>query len=93
MARELGTLGIRCLPSVHRFIAERSVENVGVEILGIVREMPVKCGWMDGKCYTVKAEFDPALSWAEELGVPVREVTRIIEDAAWERFTQKRAGN
>jgi uncharacterized protein (TIGR00299 family) protein len=93
MARELGTLGIRCLPSVHRFIAERSVENVRVEIRKTVREMPVKCGWMDGECYTVKAEFDPALAWAEELGIPVRELIRIIEEKAWERFRQKRAGN
>ena len=34
MARELGTLGIRCLPAIHRFIAERTIEHVDVEISG-----------------------------------------------------------
>ena len=34
MARELGTLGIRCFPAVHRFIAERTIEPVNVEISG-----------------------------------------------------------
>ncbi|MDP3563289.1 MAG: nickel pincer cofactor biosynthesis protein LarC, partial [Methanoregula sp.] len=30
MARELGTLGIRCIPAVHRFIAERTIEAIDV---------------------------------------------------------------
>ena len=29
--------------------------------------MPVKCGWMHGSVYTLKAEFDPARDWAAEL--------------------------
>ncbi|MEN6609692.1 MAG: nickel pincer cofactor biosynthesis protein LarC [Methanoregulaceae archaeon] len=86
MARELGTLGIRCVPSVHRFIADRTIEMVPVEIRGIRREMPVKCGWMDETCYLIKAEFDPARDLAGEAGIPVREVTRIIEETARECF-------
>ena len=82
MARELGTLGIRCAPTVHRFIAERTIEEVGVEIAGQKRMMPVKCGWMKNEIYTLKAEFGNARDWAAELGIPVRDVLRIIEDAA-----------
>ena len=81
MARELGTLGIRCTPAVHRFIAERTIGQVPVEIEGEERTMPVKYGFLDGEVYTVKAEFKPAQEWADELGMPVREVTRRIEDA------------
>ncbi|MCX6692294.1 MAG: DUF111 family protein, partial [Methanoregula sp.] len=47
VARELGTLGIRCTPAVHRFIAERTIEEIEVEIAGQKRKMPVKCGWMN----------------------------------------------
>ena len=81
MALELGTLGIRCIPAVHRFIAERTIEEVDVEIGGETRKMPVKCGWMHGRIYLLKAEFGPAEAWARELGMPVRDVIRAIEDA------------
>jgi hypothetical protein len=93
MAQELGTLGVRSIPSVHRLIAERTIETVTVSIGDISREMPVKCGWMDGTCYLVKAEFDPARALADETGIPVREVTRLIEEKAWERFCRNGAGN
>jgi uncharacterized protein (TIGR00299 family) protein len=83
MARELGTLGIRCFPVVHRFIAKRTIENVEVEISGNKRSMPVKYGWMQGEVYTLKAEFDPARNLAKELGVPVHVVLRAIEKAGW----------
>jgi len=82
MARELGTLGIRCTPAIHRFIAERSIEEIDVTIAGETRRMPVKCGWMNAGCYTIKAEFDPARDWAAHLGIPVRDVLRTIEDTA-----------
>jgi uncharacterized protein (DUF111 family) len=82
MAVELGTLGIRCLGAVHRWIARRTTETVRVGIGGETREMPVKCGWLDGTCYLRKAEFDDARAWAEELGLPIREVLRRIEEQA-----------
>jgi uncharacterized protein (DUF111 family) len=45
--------------------------------------MPVKCGWMHGRMYTLKAEFSPAEDWAIKLGMPVRDVLRAIEEAGW----------
>jgi pyridinium-3,5-bisthiocarboxylic acid mononucleotide nickel chelatase len=83
MARELGTLGVRCLPAVHRFIAERTIEHIDVEIAGKHRTMAVKYGWMHGEIYSLKAEFDQARDWATELGIPVREVLRAVEYAGW----------
>ncbi len=82
MAVELGTLGIRCQGAVHRWIAHRTIERVRVGIGKEIREMPVKCGWLDGTCYLRKAEFDDARAWAEELGLPIREVLQRIEEQA-----------
>jgi uncharacterized protein (TIGR00299 family) protein len=93
MARELGTLGIRCIPAVHRFIAERTIIEIEVSINGQTRTMPVKCGWMHGAIYTLKAEFDPARDWACELKIPVKDVIRAIEDAGWKNVTNKNTGN
>jgi pyridinium-3,5-bisthiocarboxylic acid mononucleotide nickel chelatase len=81
MALELGTLGVRCIPAVHRFIAERTIGEVMVAIGTESRKMPVKCGRMHGRIYLVKAEFGPAEAWARDLGVPVRDVIRAVEDA------------
>lgn len=88
MARELGTLGIRCFPAVHRFIAKRTIEYVDVELSGSKRTMPVKFGWMRGETYTLKAEFDQARNWATELGIPVHVVLRAVEKAGW-KSTEK----
>jgi uncharacterized protein (TIGR00299 family) protein len=93
MARELGSLGVRCIPAVHRFIADRTIEQVDVELAGGHRTMPVKCGWMQGTCYVLKAEFDPAREWAAELGIPVNEVLGAIEDAGREWLKNAPAGS
>jgi len=92
MARELGTLGIRCTPAVHRFIAERTLMEIAVTMNGQARTVPVKCGWMHGTIYTLKAEFDPARDWACELKIPVKDVLRMIEDAGWRTVKDKKAG-
>jgi uncharacterized protein (TIGR00299 family) protein len=83
MATELGTLGIRCIPSVHRFIADRRIVNVMVQVRGISGTFPVKCGMIEGSCYTMKAEFDSVCQFAQEHGLPVRTVMREVEEAAW----------
>lgn len=90
MAQELGTLGIRCIPAVHRFIAERTIEHVEVEIAGNLRTMPVKIGWIRGEIYSLKAEFNQARDWASEIGIPVNDVLRLIEETAWR--TVKKTG-
>jgi hypothetical protein len=92
MAQELGTLGIRCIPAVHRFIAERTIGEVGVEIGGKHRKLPVKYGWMHGSVFTLKAEFEPARDFAAEIGVPVRDVLRLAEEEAWKNIQSKTTG-
>lgn len=93
MASELGTLGVRCTPSVHRFIAGRTIEAVRLDISGTTIEVPVKCGWIGDRCYTLKAEFDDARTHAEKLGIPARELIRKIEQRAWETLPGRVAGD
>lgn len=93
MASELGTLGVRCTPSVHRFIAKRTIERVRLDIRGTPVEVPVKCGWIGDRCYTLKAEFDEARNQAEKIGIPVRELIRQIEQQAWETLPEPVAGD
>ncbi|MCX6682895.1 MAG: nickel pincer cofactor biosynthesis protein LarC [Methanoregula sp.] len=89
MALELGTLGIRCTGAVHRFIADRTTENVEVVFNGQRRMLPVKCGWIGGRVYTLKAEFEPAQMWAAELDVPVRDVLQAVNEAGWHAVRQR----
>jgi hypothetical protein len=93
MASELGTLGVRCVPSVHRFIARRTIETVRLDIQGTTIEVPVKCGWIGDWCYTLKAEFDEARIHAEKLRLPARELIRRIEERAWEILPGAGAGD
>jgi len=92
MARELGTLGIRCTPAVHRFIADRTTEVVGVTFDGHHRKIPVKFGWLGGAVYTLKAEFEPARAWAAELDVPVRVILQAVAEAGWKSVRKKKQG-
>jgi uncharacterized protein (DUF111 family) len=39
---------------------------------------------MQGKIYSLKAEFDHARTWASEIHIPVRDVIGAIEKAGWE---------
>jgi uncharacterized protein (TIGR00299 family) protein len=89
MARELGTLGIRCTPAVHRFVAERTVEQVEVILNGQRRLLPFKCGRMGGRVYTLKAEFEPARQCAAELDLPVRDVLQAVTEAGWALVRQR----
>ncbi len=93
MASELGTLGVRCSPSVHRFIAGRTMGVVRLDVGGTTVEVPVKYGWIGDRCYTLKTEFDEARTQAEKLGIPARELIRQIEQRAWETLPGRVAGD
>ncbi|MDD2787832.1 nickel pincer cofactor biosynthesis protein LarC [Methanoculleus sp.] len=89
MAAELGTLGIRCLPMVHRAVAERTIEPVTVTIRGREYTIDVKCGWSGGKITSFKAEYEQAAACARDLGIPLREVAGTVEAAARARFIER----
>jgi uncharacterized protein (TIGR00299 family) protein len=89
LAGELGTLGIRVIPSVHRLIASRRVIRVPVIIGEEAREIAVKVGSLGDQVTSVKPEFEEARAWAEAKGVPVREILRRAEESAWELLSRE----
>jgi hypothetical protein len=89
MAEELGSLGIRCIPSVHRFVADRKIEDVTVQVHGVMGTFPVKFGMMNRRCYTLKAEYESVCTFARANSLTIRQVMREVEEAAWKLVTQK----
>lgn len=83
LAEETGTLGVRCIPSIHRFVAERETRIVTIDLSGRRWDVPVKCGTLGGKAFSVKAESDRVFEVARECSVPAREVARLAEAEAW----------
>ena len=83
LARETGSLGVRCIPMAKRFVAERKSETVTAVINGRVYTASVKHALIDGEIYSHKAEFDDCKRIADEAGVSVRDVKRIFEEEAW----------
>ncbi len=86
LATELGSLGIRCIPAVHRFVAGRSIREIPVSIGGQERTVSVKIGLLDDEIFTIKAEYDDIAAIAAESGIPARTVARLVEDRAWDLF-------
>jgi len=86
MAEELGSLGVRCTPMVHRFVADRATAEVEVTLRGTRYTVPVKCGRAGGKVISVKPEFRQVQAIAAQSGLPARAVARAVEEAAWKRF-------
>lgn len=83
MARESGSLGIRCTPMVHRFAAERGFSTESIVLNGKVYTASVKYALMDGAIYSKKAEFADCQKIADDAQVSVRDVKRIVEEEAW----------
>lgn len=84
MAAELGTLGVRCIPNVHRFVARRSSLDVPVCLSGQETTVRVKIGSIDGKIISLKAEYADVAILSEKTGTPARTVARLVENNAWE---------
>ena len=89
LAAQTGTLGVREHGSGHRFVADRSVESVTVDVEGRSHELDVKIGRFGGdpgEVFDVSAEYDDALRVASETDLPVREVCRRAENRARSRL-------
>jgi len=83
LAEETGTLGVREGGAGHRWVAERRVETVEVDVAGERFEVGVKVATdAEGRPLDASAEHDDALGVARATGVPVREAARRAE-AAW----------
>lgn len=82
LAVETGTLGVRETSVRHRWVSRREFETVTLDIDGEAYELSVKLASdSEGERYDASAEFDDALTVAQETGLPVREVMRRAESA------------
>jgi uncharacterized protein (TIGR00299 family) protein len=87
LAVETGTLGVREHGAGHRWIADRSVETVTLDIAGESYEVGVKvASTTDGAVYDVSAEYDDAAAVARETDLPTRELLRRAEAAVSDRL-------
>ena len=85
LARETGTLGVREHGSGHRFVADRRIESVSLEIDGEAFDVDVKIATFspdDSTAFDVSCEYDDARAVAAETGVSTRDVLRRAEETA-----------
>jgi len=83
LAAETGTLGVRETGASHRWIADRRVETVSIEVEGAAFDVDVKIGTDEaGAVLDVSAEYEDAAAVARETGEPLRAVARLAEAAA-----------
>lgn len=83
IVRETGSLGVRVFPSLHRFVAEREIVSVELEISGQSYNAVIKVSRMDGTLLNVKAEYEDCIKIAEDTGLPLRLVIKKVEEAGW----------
>jgi hypothetical protein len=81
--KETGSLGVRVFPSLHRFVARREEREVGFEIGGRPFRVRAKVSFIGEEILQIKAEHDDCRRIARESGLPLREVARRAEEAAW----------
>lgn len=91
LAREImkqtGSLGIRVLPCVHRYTAERRMRSVPLASGNVTTEIPVKIAFdQNGEILNVSPEYEDCLSFAERADLPLREVMRKAQAEAWRAF-------
>lgn len=82
LALETGTLGVRVLPSVHRYVLERELTRVDLEVAGRKFKPRVKIAREGKKVVGWSAEYEDAKMIAERTGIPLRDVIRRVEDVA-----------
>lgn len=84
--RETGTLGIRVIPTKHRYTADRRMESVRVFIRGKAYDMPVKIAEdLNGEILHISAEYEDCKLAAKEMNLPLKDIIRKVEEEAWNK--------
>ncbi|MBN2109555.1 MAG: nickel pincer cofactor biosynthesis protein LarC [Methanosarcinaceae archaeon] len=87
LMKETGTLGIRVIPTKHRYVADRRMEKVRINLGSRHFEVAVKIAQdKSGDILHISAEYEDCRRVADELGLPLKEVIRRVEEEAWGRF-------
>jgi len=80
--RETGTLGIR-LMKTSRFIIPREFKTVNVQVNGMDFSVKVKVAkGLEGRIIRVKPEYEELRKISDITGIPIRELSSIIEEKA-----------
>ena len=87
MMRETGSLGIRVIPGVHRFTAERSIAEVSLEMGEEKALIPVKIARdQQGNLLNLSGEYENCRAFAEKANFPLKEIMRRVQEEAWKKF-------
>ena len=82
--RETSTLGIRVRP-VERYEARREMREVASPFGAV----PVKVKRMGHQVMGISPEYEPCRRIAQERGLPLAEVYRLVSEVAWEQLTSQ----
>ena len=87
MMKETGTLGIRVIPTAHRFVADRRMDKVTIMLKGEEFTVAVKIAQdKAGEILHMSAEYEDCRKVADKVGLPLKEVIRRVEEEAWGKF-------
>lgn len=78
MFKEIGTLGIRISPNLHRGIAKREFIKKSVEINGNIFDVTFKVAYVNGEIISGRPEYEDLLKIANKTDIPLIEVKKIV---------------
>lgn len=85
--KETGTLGIRVIPTAHRFVADRRMDSIDIRLKAEEFTVAVKIAQdRTGEILHISAEYEDCRKVADKIGLPLKEVIRRVEEEAWGKF-------
>jgi uncharacterized protein (TIGR00299 family) protein len=85
--KETGTLGVRVIPTRHRFVADRRMDSVTIMLAGESFEVAVKIAQdKGGEILHISAEYEDCRKVADKVGIPLKQIIRRVEEEAWGKF-------
>ena len=85
--KETGTLGVRVMPSRHRFKTERKFETITVQFNKQNFDVTVKIAQdQNGEILHISAEFEDCSQISRTESIPLKEIFRKVEEEAWRKF-------
>ncbi|WP_406670089.1 nickel pincer cofactor biosynthesis protein LarC [Methanolobus sp. ZRKC4] len=87
LMKETGTLGIRVIPTRHRYVADRRMDRVNISVGSREFKVAVKIAQdKSGEILHMSAEYEDCRRVADKIGLPLKEVIRRVEEEAWGKF-------
>ncbi|WP_135606755.1 nickel pincer cofactor biosynthesis protein LarC [Methanococcoides sp. NM1] len=85
--RQTGTLGVRVIPTKHRFIADRRMDSATIAIADKEYKVAVKIAQdKSGEILHISAEYEDCRRVSDITGLPLKEVMRRTEESAWKKY-------